>query len=233
MFGTWVTKKGARVYELISQGRTIKEISEEMGIPMGSMAGYMDRARKFGVTGAKRSLKVIATDSNGNEHKFNSMKEIKANLFSYSSVRTACLDGKIYCGMTWRFGNDYGRRVKWRGRMVTSRSARFFEACVSSDMVYGDITRIGAGCGMSQDSALSAYRKLCSWGFARPLQGDYKLIGKSDRLGIVEFDSISEAELAGFSADSIRKCFRGKRKKHAGYKWERVANAEDSSEVGR
>ena len=53
------------------------------------------------------------------------------------------------------------------------------------------------------------------------------MIGKSDRLGIVEFDSIDDAEIAGFNARSIRDCFNGKQKTHAGYTWEKITDAED------
>jgi len=46
-------------------------------------------------------------------------------------------------------------------------------------------------------------------------------------VGIVEFDSIDDAEIAGFNARSIRDCFIGKQKTHAGYTWEKITDAED------
>ena len=35
MFGTWVSKTGARVYELLSQGKTMREVSDLTGVAMG------------------------------------------------------------------------------------------------------------------------------------------------------------------------------------------------------
>ena len=95
------------------------------------------------------------------------------------------------------------------------------------DMGYGDISRIGAECGMNKHSALAAYRHLYRWGFAKRICPSYKVIGKSERLGIVEFDSIDDAEMAGFNARAIRDCFIGRQKTHAGYTWEKITDAED------
>lgn len=227
MFGTWVSQTGAKVYELLSQGKTMREVSDLTGVAMGSMSGYMERAKKYGVIGERKKMDVIATDAEGNEYRFTSEKQIKANLYSYSSVRRACLEGRVYCGMTWRFGTEHGHRVNWRGHMVTRRTARFYDACMNADMKYGDISRIGAECGMNKHSALAAYRHLYRWGFAKRICPSYKVIGKSERLGIVEFDSIDDAEMAGFNARSIRDCFIGKQKTHAGYTWEKITDAED------
>ena len=111
--------------------------------------------------------------------------------------------------------------------MVTRRTARFYDACMKVDMGYGDISRIGAECGMSRHSALAAYRHLYRWGLAKRICPSYKVIGKSDRLGIVEFDSIDDVEMAGFNARAIRDCFIGRQKTHAGYTWEKITDAED------
>ena len=56
MFGTWVSQKGAEVYELLSQGKTMREVSDLTGVAMGSMSGYMERAKKYGVIGERKKM---------------------------------------------------------------------------------------------------------------------------------------------------------------------------------
>lgn len=226
--GVWVSPLGARVYGLLSEGKTMREISEETGVSIGAIGGYMKRARKYGIIKNRKKMDIIAKSlADGKEYHFTSAKQIAANNFSYNSVYRAYTTGKPYCGMTWRTGPQHGPRVNWRGHMVTRRTARFYNECMARDMKFGDITIVGEICGMNQHSALAAYRNLYRWGYVKKIILGFSVIGKSDKLGVVELDSLDDADFAGFSRRAILDCLRGDQKTHAGYTWEKIKHAEN------
>ncbi len=111
--------------------------------------------------------------------------------------------------------------------MITPRTARFNDECMATEMVFGDVCKIGNRHGMSSHSALVAFRNLCKWGMKKRITGGHKIIGKSERFGIVEFDSMADAERGGYDRRCILSCFKGRQKTHAGYTWEKITDAED------
>lgn len=102
--GTWVTPNGLQIYELLSQGVGPTEVARRTGTPIGSMNGYVQRARALGVVPSKHRVICAVSEVDGTRYRCRGCKEVERVMgVAYGTAWRAAKLRKTALGFHWYF----------------------------------------------------------------------------------------------------------------------------------
>ena len=106
--GTWVSPKGKQIYEALGSGKSWQACADEFGISIGTISGYAERARRFGIVLRQNKRRVMVAVSNtdgsrGEWYEFRGKREVMNAGFNYQTAYTACKGERESAGYLWHF----------------------------------------------------------------------------------------------------------------------------------
>lgn len=109
--GTWVSQKGRRIYEALESGKSWQACADEFGISLGTISGYAERARRFGIALRQNKRRVMVAVSNmegsrGERYEFRGKREVVNAGFNYQTAYTACKGERESAGYLWHFKGE-------------------------------------------------------------------------------------------------------------------------------